>query len=136
MSGRSATAKMLFYSALLTAGLMIFIATRVNGHVKDWRDGLPGTQVAVVTGPTSNEPQARTRDAAIAADQRQLAADVGAPGADSHSIVRDTTALIADVNGPSVPSARRERELRSALSLVRSHGCASCTTLLSAALVP
>ncbi len=117
--------------ALLTAALLIFAATRMGGHTKDWRTGLQDPVLAASTGPVAVPGPAV---ATIARDQRLLAADLGM-GSEYHmkAAIQDTNALIADLDASSLPAARRAQELQLALSRAQNR-CANCANLLAAAL--
>jgi hypothetical protein len=127
------TINKIVYVALATAGLLLFAATQMGGHTKDWRDGLQDPVVAASTGPVVT-PAPAAAVASVAHDQRLLAADLGmASEYHMKAAIQDTNALIADLNAISLPSAQREQELQSALSLARNR-CANCANLLADAL--
>ena len=133
MTNQRTTFKMV-YVAIVLAGILIFAATKMSGHTKDWRDGLSGEVLSMSTGPVAS-PAGGVAVAAIARDQGRLASDF-ALGAEVQMkvAIQDTNLLISDLN--ALPSDRRAQELRSALTLVRNRGCSNCANLLAAALGP
>jgi hypothetical protein len=124
------------YFAVVLAGILIFAATKMGSHTKDWRDGLSGQVLSMSTGPVATAAPG-VEVAAIARDQGRLASDF-ALGAqvEMKVAIQDTNALIADLDTVALTSDRRAQELRSALSLVRNRGCSNCANLLAAALGP
>jgi hypothetical protein len=127
------------FLAILVAVALAVGAARINGHTRDWRDGLPGAAVPVVTGPITLSESAGGPDR-IDADQARLAADFTGmkPGAESPTTtaIRDTSKLIADLEAFSISATRRAHELHEALRVVDDGRCAHCARMLHAAAGP
>ena len=122
--------------AIIVAATLAVGAARINGHTRDWRDGLPGPAVPVLTGPVTVTGSVAGSDV-IAADQARLAFGLRGSYEDAQSeattAIRDTATLIADLESLPISAARRAHELHEAL-LVAKHGrCAHCASLLHAA---
>jgi hypothetical protein len=125
------------FLAILVAAALAVGAARINGHTRDWRDGLPGAAVPVVTGPVTLSESVGGPDR-IDTDQARLAADLADASAESATTtaIRDTSRLIADLESLSVSKTRRTQEIHSALLVVRNGRCAHCASLLLAASGP
>jgi hypothetical protein len=131
--------KRTIYVALLIAGALVFGAVKMNGHTRDWRDGLPGSVVAVSTGVPSVAKQAVANDTLIADDEVRLTADLrSAPGSvlGPAAAIRDTGVLIEDLNSAAMTEVSRTAELQRALAIPQARSCAHCVSMLSAALGP
>ena len=124
------------FLAIIVAATLAVGATRINNHTRDWRDGLPGPAVPVLTGPVTVTGFTAGVDV-IAADQARLAFDLRGSYEDTQSeattAIRDTATLIADLESVPITATQRAHELHEAL-LVATHGrCAHCASLLHAA---
>jgi hypothetical protein len=119
--------------AIVIAGVLAFAAVKSQGRTRDWRDGLPGAPIQLTTEASAST--GRVSRAAIEEDQAQLANDLRSSGEDrTRAALRDTNALLAHLQQTSLSGAEVDRELRQTLDLVQRSGCASCSSLLAAAL--
>jgi hypothetical protein len=122
--------------ALVVAATLAVGAVRINSHSRDWRDGLPGPAVPVLTGPVTVTGFSGGVDV-IASDQARLAYDLRGsyedPQDEATTAIRDTAMLIADLKSIPITATRRAHELHEALLVATRGRCAHCASLLHAA---
>jgi hypothetical protein len=128
--------KWIVWVGIVVPVILIVGATRLDGRSRDWRDGIGAEPIALSTGTVVSGTATVEIDSVLLSDQTRLAEDLrSAGGADNRipSAIRETGALIADLQSSAVSDERRRSELDQALQVTRRWHCANCTSMLLAA---